>query len=172
MPGVADHRAIQDAAGPRAPLLLDESHRGEIARHLLLLPEEQRYTRFFGAMSDEAIGSFVARLDFADDLLVALPGAHAGGFRGVVQASRHAPEAWELAFSTAPAYQRQGIATLLGRWMIERLTAGGATQAYIFCAPKNIAMRGLARKLGFSVRVEDGEVTAQRTLEAGAAGGG
>ncbi len=121
-------------------------------------------------MSDEAIGAFVAQLDFADDLLVALPGAQAGGFRGVVQASRHAREAWELAFSTAPAHQRQGIATMLGRWMIERLAAGGARQAYIFCAPKNIAMRGLARKLGFSVHVEDGEVTAHRTLEAGAAG--
>jgi RimJ/RimL family protein N-acetyltransferase len=119
-------------------------------------------------MSDEAIGTFVAGLDFGNDLLVALPGARAGGFRGVVQASRHPRDAWELAFSTAPAFQRHGIATLLGRWMLARLAGSGASRACIFCAPENIAMRGLARKLGFSIHVEGGEVAAHRVLGADA----
>src|SRR5512135_3166644 len=68
------------------PIVLNEAHRGDLVDHLLLLPEEQRYTRFIGVMTDGAIQAFAARIDFARELLVGLPDP-AGGFLGVVQAS-------------------------------------------------------------------------------------
>jgi RimJ/RimL family protein N-acetyltransferase len=150
--------------GRATPFLLGACNRAELADHLLLLPEEQRYTRFIGTMSDEAIAGFVARLDFDKELLAGLRGDD-GDLRGVVQSSYDSKGAWELAFSTSPAFQRRGIATLLGRWMLGHVTGLGAREACIYCAPKNVAMRGLARKLGFTVRVEDGEVIAQRRLD-------
>lgn len=147
------------------PFLLDESDKPELVRHLLLLPEEQRYTRFIGTMSNDAIASFVARIDCGIDLLAASRSL-AGGLAGVAQSSPHAKDGWELAFSTAPAFQRRGVATMLGRWLLDRLASQGGREAYIYCAPKNIAMRGLARKLGFDLHIEGGEVVASRQLAA------
>lgn len=145
------------------PFLLDESDKPELVRHLLLLPEEQRYTRFIGTMTDDAIEGFVARIDLATDLLAGSRSLD-GGLASVAQSSPHAMDGWELAFSTAPAFQRRGAATMLGRWLLDQLTSRGGRQAYIYCAPKNIAMRGLARKLGFDLHIEDGEVVANRPL--------
>lgn len=147
-----------------APFLLDASHRADLAAHLLLLPAEQRYTRFIGTMTDAAIVAFVEHIEFDKELLVGLRDERSG-LRGVVQSSPHSTAAWELAFSTAPAFQRQGVATQLGSWMLEHVTDLGALEAFIYCAPKNVAMRGLARKLGFAVHVEDGEVVAHRRLD-------
>lgn len=152
-------------AGPLPPFLLDESDKPELVRHLLLLPEEQRYTRFIGTMTDDAIEGFVARIDLAADLLAGSRGPD-GGLAGVAQSSPHAKDGWELAFSTAPAFQRQGVATMLGRWLLEHLASRGGREAYIYCAPKNIAMRGLARKLAFDLHIEGGEVVANRRLAA------
>lgn len=145
------------------PFLLAESDKPELVHHLLLLPEEQRYTRFIGTMTNRAIEGFVARIDLEMEMLA---GARSpdGGLVGVVQSSPHSKDAWELAFSTVPTFQRQGVATQLGLWLLDRVTGMGARQAYIYCAPKNIAMRGLARKLGFNLHVEDGEVVAHRQL--------
>jgi len=58
------------------------------------------------------------------------------------------------------------VATMLGRWLLEHLASRGGREAYIYCAPKNIAMRGLARKLAFDLHIEGGEVVANRRLAA------
>ncbi|MCK7582671.1 MAG: GNAT family N-acetyltransferase [Chromatiales bacterium] len=98
--------------------------------------------------------------------LLAASRSLAGGLAGVAQSSPHAKDGWELAFSTAPAFQRQGVATMLGRWLLAHLASRGGREAYIYCAPKNIAMRGLARKLAFDLHIEGGEVVANRRLAA------
>ena len=48
---------------------LNPNHREDIARHLLQLPERDRYLRFGRAIRDEAIREYAGGLDFARDRL-------------------------------------------------------------------------------------------------------
>jgi RimJ/RimL family protein N-acetyltransferase len=152
-----------DPAGSDLPFLLRAADRGALAQHFLLLSQEQRYTRFFAPMTDERIRHYVDGIDFDTVRAVALADAQAR-LRGVVLAAAEREGTWEFAFSTAPAWQRRGIATRLGRWMLDHLAAAGAREVHIFTIPKSLAMRAVAAKLGFHVRVEDGEVLATRRL--------
>jgi RimJ/RimL family protein N-acetyltransferase len=142
-------------------LPLAEAHRPRLVAHLCRLPGEQRYTRFQCKMSDEAIAAYVARIDFGSDRLLGLPDP-GGDFQSVVQASPQSPGRWELAFTTAPDFQRRGIATMLGRMSIDPLVAGGAAEAFIHCAADNVAMRAVAAKLGFNLHVKGADVLAHR----------
>lgn len=142
-------------------LPLAEAHRPRLVAHLCRLPGEQRYTRFQCGMSDEAIAAYVHGIDFGSDKLLGLPDAD-GDFQSVVQASPQSPGRWELAFTTAPDFQRRGIATMLGHMSIDPLIAGGAAEAFIYCAADNVAMRTVAAKLGFTLHVKGADVLAHR----------
>jgi RimJ/RimL family protein N-acetyltransferase len=114
-------------------------------------------------MTDDAIAAFVAHIDFDRNTCLALPDVN-GGIRGVVQISPTSDGAAELAFSTAPALQRQGIATMLGRLAIEHLVTRGTREAIIYCALENVAMRTVAEKLGFTQHIEGAEIVGRLLL--------
>lgn len=112
-------------------------------------------------MSDEAIAAYVDGIDFGSDKLLGLLDAD-GDFQSIVQASPQSPGRWELAFTTAPDFQRRGIATTLGRMSIDPLIAGGAAEAFIYCTAENAAMRAVAAKLGFTLYIKGADVLAHR----------
>lgn len=138
---------------PLAVVRLRAADRAAVARHLLALDGDDRYSRFGAAIRDEGIRRHVAGLDFERDLLLGLGAAE--GLVGLAHVGCGGGDLAELALSVARPWRRLGLArTLFG------LAVPGASRrgmAGFACIHGHAATLRIARSLGLAVRLQGGD---------------
>ena len=123
-----------------------------IYQHLVSLPDEAKYTRFFIKPTDEYIKRYVDNISANNDVcfgmydnqtLVAF--AHIG--------SIHTNP--ELGISVSKDYQGKGIAKSIMKRVIVWCKANNVNQLSMECLKENHSMKKLARATGFSVVIDE-----------------
>lgn len=150
---------------------LNHRHREDIARHLRLLPGEDRRLRFGRAIGDAAIDSYVASIDFERDRVF---GVHAPDLAliGVAHlALDPGARSAELGLSVDPAARGKGHGYALLQRCVLHAANLGYRALFMYCLAENRIMIHLARKAGLTVVVERGEADARLALDRGAHGG-
>lgn len=143
---------------------LGQRHRGDIARHLVRLPAEDRRLRFGQPMRDEGIERYVAGIDFARDRVFAIY-ADDLALAGVAHLALDGHEQHaELGLSVGTAFRGRGYgAALLARGVLHAANRGyGAL--YMHCLSENSVMMRLAARAGLKTVVAAGEADARMTL--------
>jgi RimJ/RimL family protein N-acetyltransferase len=157
-PGVAVHR-------------LNPRHRDDIARHLLLLPADDRRLRFGQHIRDEAVREYVGRIDFECDRVF---GVHAPDLSlvGVAHlALDPAQKLAELGLSVDPSCRGKGYGFALLQRAVLHAANLGFRVLFMYCLAENRIMMHLARKAGLTLVVECGETDARLALDRGMHGG-
>ena len=141
---------------------LRSSDRPALLKHFLALDAEDRRLRFGAALRDQGIESYVKRIDFAHDGVIAV---HDGSLRllGVVHVACSDAQA-ELGISVLPGFRQQGIGTALLDRAVVHLRNRGFAQAFVHCLSENGAMMHIARSLGMSIVPCGGETDAHIRL--------
>lgn len=150
---------------------LNHRHRDDIARHLLLLPADDRRLRFGQHIRDEAVRDYVGRIDFECDRVF---GVHAADLTlvGVAHlALDPAQQIAELGLSVDPACRGKGHGFALLQRAVLHAANLGYRVLFMYCLAENRIMMHLARKAGLTLVVEYGETDARLTLDRGMHGG-
>lgn len=124
--------------------------------HLLRLNREDRRLRFGYPIQDEAVCSFVARLDPTEDRVLAVFNDDLEVI-GSVQVSFRDRKAIEFAFSVDPVARGAGLGRALFDRAILWARNRGFRGAHIFFLADNQVMRRMARALGMTVTLESGD---------------
>jgi len=157
-PGVAVHR-------------LNPRHRDDIARHLLLLPAEDRRLRFGQHIRDDAVRDYAGRVDFERDRVF---GIHAPDLTlaGVAHLALDPVERLaELGLSVDPSCRGKGYGFALLQRAVLHAANLGYRVLFMYCLAENRIMMHLARKAGLTLVVEYGETDARLALNRGTHGG-
>jgi RimJ/RimL family protein N-acetyltransferase len=150
---------------------LNHRHREDIARHLLLLPQEDRRLRFGQHIRDEAVRKYVEHIDFDCDRVF---GVHAADLSlvGVAHLALDArQQIAELGLSVDPACRGTGHGFALLQRAVLHAANLGYRVLFMYCLAENRIMMHLARKAGLTLVVEYGETDARLTLDRVAHGG-
>lgn len=158
VPAVAVHR-------------LNPRHGDDIARHLLLLPAEDRRLRFGQHIRDDAVRDYAGRIDFECDRVF---GVHSPDLTlvGVAHLALDATQrVAELGLSVDPACRGKGHGYALLQRAVLHSANLGYRVLFMYCLAENRIMMHLARKAGLTLVVESGETDARLTLDRGMHGG-
>jgi GNAT superfamily N-acetyltransferase len=136
--------------------------RAALEAHFLALGMADRRLRFGALLSDAAVRTYVARIDFdrdavfgvLDDELMLVGVAHVA--RGI----RHA----ELGVSVSSGHRGRGIGARLLQRAHTRARNWGVPSLFMHCLSENGTMMHLARKQGMSVVAVSGEADAWLAL--------
>ena len=137
---------------------LSRLDRVSLEPHFLALGAEDRRLRFGVPLNDEAVRTYVGRIDFERD---AMFGVHDDELRvvGAAHVARSRGHA-ELGISVLPAHRGRGIgAALLARAHM-RARNWGVRALFMHCLAENAAMMHLARRQAMQIVVESGEADA------------
>jgi GNAT superfamily N-acetyltransferase len=134
--------------------------------YLALVPDDRR-KRFCCSLSDETISSYVDRLDFSRDTILAAFDEHARVI-GLAELVRGAG-AGEMAFSVLPDRRGQRIGTKLLERLLLRARICGIRRVFVMFLSDNTPMRRMASRAGMAVSSVDGESHAERDLPAASA---
>jgi RimJ/RimL family protein N-acetyltransferase len=150
---------------------LVQRHRGDIARHLVRLPAEDRRLRFGQPMRDEGIERYVEGIDFARDRVFAIY-ADDLALAGIAHLALDGHEQHaELGLSVDTASRGRGYgAALLARGVLHAANRGYRA-LYMHCLAENAVMMRLAAKAGLKTVVGAGEADARLSLNRGEHGG-
>ena len=129
--------------------------------YLALSPEDRR-KRFCCSLSDDTISSYVDRLNFTRDTILAAFDEQAQ-LVGLAELVCGAEES-EMAFSVRPDRRGQKIGTLLIERLGSRARICGASKVFVMFLSDNTPMRRMALRAGMSVQTADGESHAERDL--------
>jgi GNAT superfamily N-acetyltransferase len=134
---------------PALTVRLRAADRPAVLAHFLALDSEDRRLRFGSPLRDEAIESYVQRMDFVRDGVFAV---HDGALRmlAVIHVAMTGSTA-ELGLSVLPEARNQGVGTALFERAVMFLRNRGASKAFVHCLSENGAMMHIARKLGMRV---------------------
>ena len=143
-------------------LELSRPERVRLERHLLALDGEDRRLRFGIQLSDEAIGRYVARIDFErdavfgvfDEDLQLIAAAH------LARGDGHA----ELGVSVLREWRGRGAGAALLARSHTHARNWGIRVLFMHCLSENGAMMHLARKQGMLIVTEQGESDARLEL--------
>ena len=127
---------------------LGTSDAGAIQQHLLALAPLDRWARFFGKLTDEAISAYARRLDPSHAVLI---GALEPSERLVGLAEAHptgAARTVEVAVSIDPAFRHRGLGQRLVARALTAAFARGAESAEFNFAPDNRPIVSMVRTLG------------------------
>ena len=140
----------------------------EAVRHfyLALVPDDRR-KRFCCSLSDETISSYVDRLDFTRDTILAAFDEQAR-IIGVAELVLGAGLG-EMAFSVLPHRRGQRIGTKLMERLLRRAKICGVRKVFVIFLSDNTPMRRMASRAGMSISSLDGESHAERELTAASA---
>lgn len=151
------HRA--DAAGLSFELLGADA-RAAVLAHFGRLSAEDRALRFSAVISEAALESYTARIDFTRDLVVAARDA-AGAILGIAQVMPFPSDsgsAAEVAFSVNPAARGQGLGRRLMAAAVAHAGARGIGRLVAQVCPQNAPMLAIFRAAGMRLAREDGEI--------------
>ena len=150
---------------------LNPKHREDIARHLVALPEHDRYLRFGRAIRDQAINEYVDGLDFARDKLFGTFGPDLTLIGVAHLALDHRARSAELGLSVDAASRVKGHGyALLQRGLLHAANRGYRT-LFMHCLAENGVMLHLARKAGLLVVIQSSEADARLKLNRDKHGG-
>ncbi len=129
--------------------------------YLALSPDDRR-KRFCCALSDASVSSYVDRLNFSTNTVLAAFDEQAQiiGLAELV----HGAEASEMAFSVRPDKRGQKIGTMLMERLLARARMCGVRKVFVVFLSNNTPMRRMARRAAMSVETADGESHAVREL--------
>lgn len=150
---------------------LGQRHRGDISRHLIRLPAEDRRLRFGQPMRDDGIERYVGGIDFTRDRVFAIYAPDLA-LTGVAHLALDGHEQHaELGLSVDTAFRGLGYgAALLGRGVLHAANRGYHA-LYMHCLAENAVMMRLAAKAGLKTVVAAGEADARLSLNRGDHGG-
>lgn len=138
------------------------SHRDlpDVRAHLGQLDSESLRNRFNTVVTAERLDAYVAAINFNRDVVM---GAYAQGGKlvGVAHVTIFHADGFpvgELGVTVDDAHRKQGIGLKLISFARRSLRDQGATDFYILTQRTNTPMRVLAKKLGGTYTVEDGDV--------------
>ena len=144
---------------------LNPRHREDIARHLLLLPAEDRRLRFGRAIRDDTIRDYVAGIDFDRDRVFGIEG-DALELVGVAHlALAPAEHTAELGLSVDPRCRGKGHGYALLQRALLHATNIGCRVLFMYCLAENSIMLHLARKAGLLLVLEGGEADGRLKLD-------
>lgn len=130
---------------------LSESHRGEIAKHLLALDSHDRYLRFGFVASDEQVERYVAGLDFERDEILGITNRKlsliAVAHLAFSPSKAETPCA-EFGVSVAKAARGRGYGALLFERAAMDARNKGVSLLLIHALSENTAMLRIARNAG------------------------
>jgi RimJ/RimL family protein N-acetyltransferase len=122
-------------------------HLAEYAEHLKNLSNEDRYTRFGYAVSNQSIDAMILGILYNQDqhhIFTYYINNYIAGFGHLARED----DAWELAVSVDKGYQGRGIANELMDHMIAWGKTHGVEVLYMHCITENQKIQHLARKHG------------------------
>ena len=171
--GPYEPAALASAAAPRlaspwVPIRsLSPRHRSRIERHLVALPEQDRYLRFGYAATDEQIGRYVAGLNFDRDEIFGVFNR-----RLVLVAMAHLAYSvdpqWttcaEFGVSVSPHQRGKGLGAKLFGHAVMHARNQGVSLLFIHALSENVAMLKIARQAGASVQRDGSETEAYLSL--------
>ncbi len=143
--------------------------------HLWSLGEQDRYLRFGNPLSDTAIETYVAHIDFATDTIFGvfndkLELAAAGHFASIPDRADEAQvgrRAAEFGLSVAENARSKGLGTALFLRASSHARNLGIGMLFMHCLSENRAMMRIARKAGMDIQQTHGEADAYLTLKPG-----
>ncbi|HUX24403.1 MAG TPA: GNAT family N-acetyltransferase [Burkholderiales bacterium] len=140
----------------------------EAVRHfyLALVPDDRR-KRFCCSLSDETVSSYVDRIDFTRDTILAAFDEQAR-IIGLAELVRGAGVG-EMAFSVLPDMRCQRIGTQLMEGLLRRAKICGIRKVFVVFLPDNTPMRRMASRAGMALSFVEGEAYAERELPAASA---
>jgi GNAT superfamily N-acetyltransferase len=143
---------------------LNPRHRGDIARHLIALPAEDRRLRFGRPIRDEAIEEYVAGLDFERDRIFGIhsPAMELIGFAHL--ALDRGQQVAELGLSVEPGARTRGHGFALLKRSVLHAANRGFRTLFMYCLAENQIMLHLAQKAGLTVVISGGEADARLKL--------
>lgn len=166
-PAMAHRHAALDAALPDTPpprpaaaawipiRTLTPRHRGRILKHLLGLPERDRYLRFGYAASDQQVTRYVNGLDFARDELFGVFNRRleliALAHLAYPEDDAPEPKAAEFGGSVAAHLRGRGYGARLFEHAMLHARNRGLDTLFIHALSENTAMLRIARKAGAKV---------------------
>ena len=171
--GSAESGGVASAAAPHhaspwVPIRsLSPRHRSRIVRHLVALPEQDRYLRFGYAATDEQIGRYVAGLNFERDEIFGVFNR-----RLVLVAMAHLAYSvdpqWttcaEFGVSVSPHQRGKGLGAKLFGHAVMHARNQGVSLLFIHALSENVAMLKIARQAGASVQRDGSETEAYLSL--------
>jgi GNAT superfamily N-acetyltransferase len=136
-------------------------------RHLVALPEQDRYLRFGYAATDEQIGRYVAGLNFERDEIFGVFNR-----RLVLVAMAHLAYSvdpqWttcaEFGVSVSPHQRGKGLGAKLFGHAVMHARNQGVSLLFIHALSENVAMLKIARQAGASVQRDGSETEAYLSL--------
>jgi GNAT superfamily N-acetyltransferase len=135
---------------------LSERHRPKVLRHLLALPEADRYLRFGHATSDAHISHYVDRIDFAHDAVFGIFNRRltlvAVAHLAVLPEDPVAAELQaEFGVSVLPESRRRGFATRLFEHCMLHAATRNVDCLLVHALTQNMAMLAIANRAGASI---------------------
>jgi ribosomal protein S18 acetylase RimI-like enzyme len=136
--------------------ILDAADRDLILQHLLALGAFDRRLRFCSALPDSAIADYVARIDFARDLVLGY--REQGKLIALVHlgALRKAGET-ELGISVVDGCRGRGLGVRLTGEAFRLAREHGFTHVHVYFMDENLPMRGIVGHYPVPVRREGGD---------------
>ena len=134
---------------------LVEAERGKVAGFLLTLDERNRCMRFCRPMTDEAIRSYVERMNW-DEAVVLGAFDQEANLVGLIELREQGASA-DLAVTVAPEHRRNGIGHALMDRALFKARVLGKERVTLTCQVDNKPMRRLAQRVGLVALTESGE---------------
>jgi GNAT superfamily N-acetyltransferase len=137
---------------------LSRLERDALEKHFLALGAEDRRLRFGIPLSDTAVRSYVARIDFERDTVFGVldDDLHVAGAAHLAREKGHA----ELGISVLPGHRRHGLGGALLARAHTHARNWGVRALFMHCLTENSTIMHLARKQGMEIVAESGEADA------------
>ncbi len=133
--------------------------------HLLRLDRTDRYARFTGTLSDEAVERHCAAIDWGRTVIL---GAFEDGvLRGAVELCGDRilwPQQAEFGVSVESVLQGKGVGSTLVRRILTVARNRGIRHVHMMCLSENVRMRALARRFAGRLALDSGEITSRFEL--------
>jgi len=146
---------------------LSPRHKPRIARHLLALPEHDRYLRFGYAATDEQIDRYVTGLNFTRDEIFGVFNRRLELVAMAHLACSDDPK-WatcaEFGVSVSPHQRGKGLGAKLFAHAVMHARNQGVSLLFIHALSENVAMLKIARQAGAVVQRDGSESEAYLSL--------
>jgi len=142
---------------------LTDFEREAVRKFYLSLSADDRRKRFCSTLTDDTISSYVDRLDFSRNTVLAAFDEHVQiiGLAELVRGEKSS----EMAFSVRPDRRGQKIGTKLIQRLMLRARICGISKVFVMFLSDNTPMRRMAIRAGMVLSVADGEAYAERELQ-------
>jgi GNAT superfamily N-acetyltransferase len=144
---------------------LQPAERTKLTAFLLALRADDRYRRFGRSMADDAIRSYVDRIDWSEWVLLGAFNSQAE-LVGVLELADARPGACEIAVAVLPAYRGKGVGKELMERALLKARVRGKDRVTLLCQADNEPMRRLAKAAGLHAVTSDGETEGLLDLDA------